>query len=262
MVHPKTRVFTLLFAVLLPVAAEDCNHLTADEWNAGWRLLFDGSTTAGWLEVTGRPFPSTCWTIENGCLKAFPNADGMQDIRTVASYRSFELQFEWKLLINGNSGVKYLVQRTDRWQRKGQKDFQARARGPEYQLVDDAGSDATTPARATASLYSALAPKGAAPKPPGEFNQSRIVVRGDHVEHWLNGTKVLEYELTGPEAFSVLRASRGPAGDIVRDSPICLQNHGTPVWFRNLKIRRLETQPPKSKNRTSDRTAHSAPQRR
>ena len=99
----------------------------------GWHLLFDGSTTQGWLEVTGQPFPSECWTVEDGCLKAFPGPKGNQDIRTVAAYSSFEFQFAWRILKGGNSGVKYLVQNFDRW--TNAQGLQARARGPEYQLV-------------------------------------------------------------------------------------------------------------------------------
>src|SRR3982751_1225830 len=89
-------------------AAEDAapNHLTGAERRAGWRLLFDGSTTTGWVEVTGKPFPAS-WTIDHGCLKTVVRKDGFQDIRTVDSFRDFELQFDWMLLAGGNSGVKY-----------------------------------------------------------------------------------------------------------------------------------------------------------
>src|ERR1039458_4889815 len=104
------RVPTLILAILLPAAAENVNRLTPDEQAAGWTLLFDGVGTGGWLEATGLAFPTTAWTVEDGCLKGFLNRDGIQDIRTVGSYRSFELQFEWKILKDSNSGVKYLVQ--------------------------------------------------------------------------------------------------------------------------------------------------------
>jgi hypothetical protein len=230
----------LILAALVPAASADMNHLTAEERAAGWTLLFDGATTRGWLEVTGGPLQAASWTVEDGCLKALPNLQGKQDIRTTESYRSFELQFEWRLVKNGNSGVKYLVQRTDRWQKKGRTSYEARARGLEYQLVDDASADAKDATRITASLYSGLAPKGAVSKPLGEFNQSRIVVRGEHVEHWLNGVKVLEFQISQPEVAQVLRNSQRTAGPIVRESPICLQNHTPPVWFRNIKIRRID----------------------
>src|SRR5271165_1509183 len=82
-----------------------------------WHSLFDGSTSKGWVEVTGKPFPDS-WAVEEGCLKALARTDGFADIRTVETYTSFELQFEWKLSKLGNSGVKYLIQRVDDWTNK------------------------------------------------------------------------------------------------------------------------------------------------
>jgi hypothetical protein len=210
--------------------------LAAQEKDSGWQSLFDGATTAGWLEVTGRPFPSECWVIEDGCLKAFPGPKGNQDIRTVAEYTSFEFQFWWRILKGGNSGVKYLVQNTDRWTNAA--GLQARARGPEYQLVDDLSDDASDPTRVTGALYSVLAPVQRPTNPPGQWNSSRLVVRGGRVEHWLNSARVLEYGEEQPEVVKLLREHR-KGNDLVHSSPICLQNHGSPVWFRDLKVRKL-----------------------
>lgn len=233
------RVAVLFLSVWLSAAAAQPNAVSAEEKAAGWVLLFDGVTTRGWLEVTGLPFPTTSWTVEEGCLKGFPNPDGIQDIRTVDVYGSFDLRFEWKILKGGNSGVKYLVQRTDRWQRKGEAGFQARARGLEYQIVDEENSDGVDLKRKTGALYSALAPSNSVVRPPGKFNESRILVQRDRVEHWLNGVRVLAFDLAQPDVLRLLRENRR-SDDTVRVSPICLQNHGTPVWFRNLKIRRLD----------------------
>ncbi len=206
----------------------------------GWHSLFDGSTSNGWVDVTGKPFPTHSWTIEDGCLKSLVRKDGMEDIRTVDSYQSFELQFEWKLAKLGNSGVKYLIQRVDDWTNKEGR--QARARGLEYQLVDLYGPDASDPARITAALYSIFAPAGANWK-IGVFNESRIIVDGDHVEHWLNGTRVLSFETTNPVVRAALRKmlpkGSGPEVPLVKDSPISLQNHGAEAWFRNIRIRVL-----------------------
>src|SRR5690348_7661050 len=93
----------VVMALLLLPAAQgaDLNRLTDAERRQGWRLLFDGRTTAGWLEVTGKPFPTNCWTVEEESLKALVRTDGFQDIRTVDSFRSFDLQFDWKILKNG-----------------------------------------------------------------------------------------------------------------------------------------------------------------
>jgi Domain of Unknown Function (DUF1080) len=232
---------TLLLPVVSAAAPQD-NRLADAESQQGWRLLFDGSTSKGWVEVTGKPFPSHSWTIEDGCLKALVRQDGFQDIRTVGTFRSFDLEFDWKLLQDGNSGVKYLIQRTDEW--VNQEGRQARARGLEYQLADDHNSDARSdPSRVTASLYSVFAPSPRARFVIGAFNHSRLMVHGDHVEHWLNGTKALEFELPQPEVNRLLlsmRPSDSPNRPIRRESPISLQNHSSETWFRNVKIHPLD----------------------
>jgi hypothetical protein len=218
------------------------NQLTAEERSQGWRLLFDGKTSNGWVEVTGKPVPENSWTIEDGCLKTVVRPGGAQDIRTVESFRSFDLQFDWKVLENGNSGVKYLLQHLDEWNNALGR--QARARGLEYQLADNHGPDAVEPERSTASLYSAIAPSPKSEPAVGAFNHSRILVRGEHVEHWLNGVRVVSFELSGPEAQKIFAGLRKKGEDastpIQRETPISLQNHGTEAWFKNIKIRRAD----------------------
>ncbi|HEY3441399.1 MAG TPA: DUF1080 domain-containing protein [Paludibaculum sp.] len=184
-----------------------------------WVSLFDGVSPAGWQEVTGRAFPTNCWKVEEGCLRAIVVKEGgFQDIRTIRTFREFELEFEWRIEPGGNSGVKYLIEKVDEWQRKDGR--MARGRGPEYQLIDDdVNPDSKgNPAKQTASLYGKLAPSQRLAKPAGEFNLSRIVVRDGHVEHWLNGVKVLQYDRQMVE------------------SPIVLQNHSSAVWFRKIRV--------------------------
>jgi hypothetical protein len=206
------------------------NRLTPAEQAAGWRLLFDGKTTAGWLEITRKPFPSNCWTVEDQSLKALVRTDGFQDIRTVDTFDSFEFEFDWKLLKEGNSGVKYLIGKVDEWTNKAGR--QARARGLEYQLADDTNEDAASDQRRVAgSLYSLIAPTPRIQPRIGEFNHSRLVVHGPHVEHWLNGTKVVTFETTLPEVQKLIAPDHR--------SPISLQNHSSETWFRNLKLRAL-----------------------
>ena len=185
----------------------------------GWVSLFDGTTPAGWQEVTGKAFPTAAWTIEDRCLRAIAvKQGGFQDIRTVRTFREFELEFEWKIEPGGNSGVKYLLEKVDEWQ--GPNGRMARGRGPEYQLIDDeVNADSKgKPAKQTASLYGKLAPTSHPVKPAGEFNVSRIIVWDGRVEHWLNGVKVLEF-----------------SHEVV-ESPIVLQNHGSAVWFRKIRV--------------------------
>ena len=188
-----------------------------------WEMLFDGITPKGWLEVTGAPFPSS-WTIADGCLQTLPNPQNMQDLRTLASFRYFEFRFEWKLAPGGNSGVKYRIEKTDRWQRPGDSGYQARARGAEYQLLDDPHSP---PNQQTGALYTVHAPHLRAYPAPGVFHESRILVLPDHVEHWLDGERILTYPLSAPP----------------KESFLSLQNHNSLVWFRNLRIRRLAPAP-------------------
>ena len=239
--HKFVRLKLVFLLCLAPLCfAQAPNQLTAGESSAGWKLLFDGSTTAGWTEVTGLPFPAS-WKIEDGCLKAIPNPQDMQDIRTVDKFKSFDLQFEWKLAKAGNSGVKYLVQKTDRWQRRNESGWQARARGLEYQIADDNNNEDALSAktRVTASLYSYLAPSKRTQLDLNAFHKSRILRNGNHVVHWLDGEKVLEFELTDPIVRMALRSIDKTEGPVF-ESFISLQNHNSDVWFRGIKIRRLD----------------------
>ncbi|HEY2013015.1 MAG TPA: DUF1080 domain-containing protein [Bryobacteraceae bacterium] len=228
-------------ALSLGRAAEP-NRLTDAERQQGWRLLFDGKSTAGWEEITGKPFPTNCWTVEEASLKALVRTDGFQDIRTKERFSSFELEFDWKILRDGNSGVKYLIQRVDEWTNAAGR--QARARGLEYQLADDANADAASdPRRVAGSLYSLIAPTPRIAPKIGEFNHSRLVVSGHRVEHWLNGTRVVEFDTGSAEVRKLLRGDlpAGSAADtpLVEVSPISLQNHSSEAWFRNIKIKTL-----------------------
>jgi hypothetical protein len=242
---PRSRNLLILFLSAsfcgLPLWAQ--NQLTVAEQKQGWELLFDGSTSKGWLEVTGKPFPGNSWSIEDGCLRSLVRPGGAQDIRTVSTFRSFDLQWDWRLGERGNSGVKYLIQTMDEW--TNAEGRQARARGLEYQLAGEHEPDAASdPTRFAGSLYSIIAPSPKIIPLIGSFNHSRVLVKGDYVEHWLNGARVVEFDLTAPEVQSQIRkmAPKGAAADapIARDTPISLQNHSSEVWIRNIKIRRLE----------------------
>lgn len=235
------RRFALCCAGLpayLPAA--QASQLSDAERREGWGLLFDGTTPAGWLEITGKPFPANCWTIEDSCLKALIRKDGFQDIRSAQTFRSFDLRFEWKLLKDGNSGVKYKIQKTDEWVNKEGR--QARARGLEYQLADDTNDDAASdPRRVAGSLYSLIAPSPRVPPRIGVFNQSRIVVDGTRAEHWLNGRKVVSFATDEPAVAALLRAEmpKDDHGPVHEESPVSLQNHSSETWFRNIRIRPL-----------------------
>ncbi len=161
-------------------------------------------------------------------------------------WKDFEFAWEWKIAAGGNSGVKYLVQRVDKWNSRTGEGYHARARGFEYQLVDDAtNEDARKDAsHVTAALYGYLVPKERVLRAAGEFNESRVVVRGRHVEHWLNGRLVVEFDVDSSTLLDTIRAkSRTDAKELQtlqsHETPVVLQHHNSEVWFRCLRIRPL-----------------------
>ena len=200
------------------------------------RALFDGKTTAGWRGFKKPAFPASGWVVQDGWLKHLPkkgeDSAGAGDIITIDTFDNFDLTFEWKISPGGNSGVKYLVTE----ERSGPI-------AHEYQVIDDARHpDAKIgPHRATGALYDAIpAPASKPLKPAGEINTSRILVNGNHVEHWLNGVKVVEYELWTPDWERRVRVSKFrdfPSYGRARRGHIGLQDHGDAVAFRNIKIR-------------------------
>lgn len=199
-----------------------------------WQPLFDGKTTQGWRSYRKSTFPDKGWKVEDGILKKVAGERG-GDIVTEREFGDFEFTWEWRVAKNGNNGVKYLV-------------TEQRANGPghEYQLLDDDGHPDGKRGlkRQTASFYDVLPPKKDRKiNPPGEWNASRLLVRGNHVEHWLNGEMVLEYEL-GSEALLAAVANskfKGAEGFGLKvRGRLMLTDHGDECWFRNLRIRELK----------------------
>ncbi|MDB5355537.1 MAG: hypothetical protein JWN24_1990 [Phycisphaerales bacterium] len=233
-------VCSLAFAGILRSAPEDkpaqapssskLPTLTDAQKQAGWKLLFDGVSTAGWRGLGMESFPKDLWLIEDGCLHCL-GGKMINDLVTVDTYENFELTFEWMIPKDqGNSGLKYRVQ-----EKKGE----GFAFGPEYQCMYDPGVEDKN---ATGSLYDVLPPKGKKLAPKGEFNESRLLVKGNHVEHWLNGVKVVEYEFgSGALKEAVAKSKFKNHPEWARDPKghIALQDHHDEVFFRNLKIREI-----------------------
>ena len=206
------------------------NTLTAAERSAGWRLLFDGKTTAGWRGFKQDSAPPG-WQVVDGALTRVASGG---DILSRAKFRNFELTLEWNVAPGGNSGIFY---------RGSEDDDAIYWNAPEMQVLDDAGhvdgKSRLTSAGAAYDLYPS--PAGVV-KPAGAWNQVRIVVKGKHVEHWLNGVKVVEYELGSPDWNAKVKASKFAGNPHFGRNPtgyIGLQDHGDRVAYRNIKIRVL-----------------------
>ena len=198
--------------------------------SSAWRTLFDGTSTAAWRGYQTDSFPSG-WAVEDGSLV---RTTGGVDIITRDQFSDFELELEWKVGPAGNSGIMYRVTEAD---------SSTYRTGPEYQILDDAAhQDGKNRLTSAGSAYGLYAPPAGVVKPAGEWNTTRIVARGAHVEHWLNGQKVVEYELWSPDWEEKVRNSKFVEWAGYGRSPrghIALQDHGDRVEFRSIRIREL-----------------------
>lgn len=207
------------------------NTLTAEEKAAGWRLLFDGKTTAGWRGYKQQGMPEG-WQVVDGALTRVGQAG---DIVTVDQFQDFELTLDWMVAPGGNSGIFFRASEDTDWIYQN---------APEMQVLDDAahrdGLQRETAAGSNYALHPA--PEGVV-KPAAEWNSVRIVVRGNHVEQWMNGVKVVEYELGSPDWEQRVAKSKfaaWPRYGRNQRGHIGLQDHGDRVAFRNIKIRELK----------------------
>ena len=233
---PMKRFASLLLGLALNpwlplpgfAAAPPANTLTPEEQAAGWRLLFDGQTTTGWRSFGKPAFPAQGWVVADGWLKKIAGVRG-GDIITRDTFTDFELSWEWRLPAGGNNGVKYFI-----LEERG-------AIGHEYQMIDDSKRGPSK--GGTAAFYEVLPPKPHAPvKLAPDFNQSRLRVEGNHVEHWLNGEKVLEYECGSDDVMAGVAKSKFKR---VKDfgkkltAHLLLTDHSSECSYRNLKLREL-----------------------
>lgn len=217
------------------------NQLTEAEKADGWRLLFDGKTTNGWRRYNGEGMGSS-WVVEDGTLalngakEDGKFADGGYII-TEQEYENYELQLEWKISEGGNSGVIYHVNEDKKYKNPWET-------GPELQVLDnERHRDAQIVTHRSGDLYDLMASTVVTTKLAGEWNHIRLIVRENHIEHWQNGHKVVSYEIGSPEWQALVADSKWkdhPDYGSTRKGHIALQDHGDPVWFRNIKIKRLE----------------------
>jgi hypothetical protein len=220
------------------------NTISAREKDDHWALLWDGRTTAGWRGAKLDRFPATGWEIKDGVLSVLA-AEGREsaaggDIVTAATYKNFELIVDFSITTGANSGIKYFV---DTELNKGE----GSSIGCEFQILDDAvhpdaklGMNGN---RTLAGLYDLIPPRSVRFNGIGEWNRARIVVRGSHVEHWMNGFKTVEYE-RGTQMWRALvdhsKYTVWPAFGEAPTGHILLQDHGNRVSFRSIKLRKLD----------------------
>ncbi len=230
----RVSLFSMLATAAIPSASAADNTLTAAEKKSGWTLLFDGKTTAGWRLYGSTNSPGPGWQVSDGVLKKVHEGKA-GDIITEKQFDNFEFSWDWRVEPGGNNGIKYLV-----------SEKRKNAPGPEYQMLDDEKhpDGKIGPKRQTASFYDVLPPAANKPsKPGGEWNNSRLLIQGNHVEHWLNGAKVLEYEIGSDVVKAGLAQSKFKTvegfGSKIK-GPILLTDHHDEACFKNMKLRELK----------------------
>ena len=239
------RYFTGILLALCPAI------LGAQTPSDGWQSLFDGHSLAGWHALGFATMPSGLWTVRDGAIEHLPKrkgavqADGQPlvgfDLVSDSTYRDFELEWEWKISAAGNSGLKYNVSE----QLSTTFPPPHAAKGWEYQMIDDAANeDNKLATHRTGALYDMVAPNASKPvKPAGQWNRSRLVFRGNHIEHWLNGVRVVSIDIGTPAFDSAFAKSKYAAYPswfpVRRKGQIVLQDHDSVVWFRAIRIRSI-----------------------
>ena len=233
MIH-LMKAFSIFCALLatFSVPAAELNQLTAEEKAAGWKLLFNGKDLSGWRQYGKQTPPGDGWKVQDGVLKKLAKMRGGDIIHT-NKFDDYELSWEWRLEPKANNGLKYLV-------------TEQRTSGPghEYQMFDDLGGANLSPKHQTASFYDVLPPAESKPlKKAGEWNSSRVLIKGNHVEHWLNGAKVIEYELGSEQVKAAVAQSKfknaSGFGEKIQGY-LMLTDHGDEAWFRNIMVRELK----------------------
>lgn len=221
-----TPALLLLLVAFLICGCSTPNH-------SQWITPFDGHSTEAWSGYKHDSFPDKHWKIENGTLATIPGPT-MIDVMTKEQFENFELQLDWKISPGGNSGIIYHV---------SEDSGQPGEFGPEMQILDDSKHpDGKNPKTTAGALYGLIAPQNKTLKPVGEWNHARVIVNHNHVEHWLNDVKVVEYELNSPSLAALIAGSKFagfPRFAKETTGHICLQHHLDAVWYRNIKVRRL-----------------------
>lgn len=205
-----------------------------------WHYIFDGKTTDSLRGYKMAGFPKEAWIVEDGALVAQTGVANI-DLVTKQPYKNFELTLDWKVSKAGNSGIFfYMDEAADK--EAGNGNSPNWLDNFEMQLLDDINFNDTAAVRSAGSLYDLIAPTNKTLKPVGEYNQARLVVNNNHVEHWINGAKVVEYQIGSPELNQLITNSKfkdNPKFARSTNGLIMFQHHGQKVWLKNIKVRRL-----------------------
>jgi hypothetical protein len=205
-----------------------------------WTVIFDGSSPGQLRGYKMAGFPDQSWKIEEGALVAQTGVPNI-DLVTKGQYRDFELEFEWKVSVAGNSGVFFHVEEVAAHE-SGNGNSPNWLNNFEMQILDDINFNDKEPKRSAGSLYDLMAPVNKLLKPVGEYNQARLIVKNNNVEHWLNGNKILEYEIGSDQLNQIISGSKfknNPEFAKSKDGLIMFQHHGQKVWFKNIRVKRL-----------------------
>jgi len=240
----KTKLASLFISCLLLTGVftgcseKEQNTLTPQEISEGWELLFDGKTLNGWRDYNGTSLTEP-WHVVNGCIQAKgEGSDGSGYIVSDKEFENFELYWEWKLSKGGNSGMLYHVVERPQYKVPYVTD-------PEYQLIDDVNfPEPLEDWQKMGVDYAMYLPDQAKMNvnPYGEWNNSKIVFDNGHVEHWLNGQKILEFEAWSDDWHARKNSGKwadAPEYGLAKKGVLCLQDHGYPASFRNIKIKEL-----------------------
>lgn len=229
-------IFAAVILISSAVNSSAQNTLTAKEKKDGWQLLFDGKTTSGWKSWKSDKVNDR-WKIANGELHLDKASADRGDLVTEKEYKDYELALEWKIGACGNSGILFNVIADDKYQNTYHT-------GPEMQVLDNTcHPDAKIIKHRAGDLYDLISCSKETVKPAGEWNQVRIISKNAKMEFWLNGTKVVEFTMHTPEWDQMVANSKFktmPDFGKALQGHIALQDHGDPVWFRNIKIRELK----------------------
>jgi hypothetical protein len=228
-------VFSLMGIVLLISGCSTTNQTSSpiSPKTPHWITLFDGKSTEAWRGYKRDSFPDKAWKIEEGTLASIVGGE-VVDVTTKEEFENFELELDWKISPGGNSGIIYHV--LEEYDQPGMS-------GPEMQVLDDSKHpDGKNPKTSAGALYGLIEAKNKTLSPVGEWNHVRVIVNHNHVEHWLNGAKVVEYNLNSPELDTLIAGSKFAAFPrFAKESAghICLQHHWDAVWYRTIRLRRL-----------------------